>query len=499
MDGLAAGHHLREVPVAALRRLQELVRLGLVRELQRLRVEVQLLAGEAQRDAADEQRLGERGRVGELRAAARRIARLTGLHELAVVVVAARLVARRDRGVEGGRVAGDAGRTARVRKAERRRLRADHDQAVVRDDGRDGRGRLVGLPLLLRLFGLLGLGVLAVFGGKGGETGNGVRRRQQVSIEPRELDGVRNPLVRRERHLDTGLLRVGDRDGALAVGVGLDGHREAKLERPERRIGVVDGHVADRAAAVIPPPAPAEGVIGAREAVVRARAAPAVPGVRRIARRKRLGLRIRLHALRPHRAVGPAVELLHVAPHARVAQRLVAPHARMALVAHLADDARLELRLEHELALLDGAGERLLHVDVLAGEHAVHGDVGVRVVRRADLHDLELVAHRLEHVAVVRELRNAGVLLLPAVERARVDVAHRDKLAARRDEAFRRGPAHAPAADGGELQAATLHLALERGLRGQVDAEHGAERKGAQAGDEVAAIDLEHLLSPFLI
>ena len=171
----------------------------------------------------------------------------------------------------------------------------------------------------------------------------------------------------------------------------------------------------------------------------------------------------------------------------------------MALVAHLADDARLELRLEHELALLDGAGERLLHVDVLAGEHAVHGDVGVRVVRRADLHDLELVAHRLEHVAVVRELRNAGVLLLPAVERARVDVAHRDKLAARRDEAFRRGPAHAPAADGGELQAATLHLALERGLRGQVDAEHGAERKGTQAGDEVAAIDLEHLLSPFLI
>ena len=378
--------------------------------------------------------------------------------------------------------------------SNRRRLRANDDHAIVRHDRGDRRGCRVGLALLLRLRSLAVLDVLAVDDGVVGKTGDRLGRRQEMSVKPRELDFVLDVLAGRECHLDAGLLRIRDRDRALAVGVGLDLDREAELEGPERRVRVVHGHVADGTAAVVPPPAPAEGVVGARVAVVRARAAPAVPGVRRIARRKRLGLGEFLHPLRPHRAIGPAVDLLHVPPEVGVAQRLVAPHTGMALVAHLADDALLQLCAEHELALLDRAGERLLHVDMLAGEHAVNGDVGVRMVRRADLNDLELVAHRLEHLAVVSELRNAGILLLPAVKGAWIDVADRDELAARADQALRRRTAHAAAADGGELQTTSLDLSLERRLRGQVDSEHGSHRKRAESRDEIAAIDGEQTL-----
>ena len=210
--------------------------------------------------------------------------------------------------------------------------------------------------------------------------------------------------------------------------------------------------------------------------MVRARPAPAVPGIRREVRGNRLGLRVRLHALRPDRAVAPAVDLLDFAPRARVAQRLVAPHARVSLVAHLHHAPRAERGLQHQLALLHGARERLLHVHVLPGVHAVDGDVRVRVVGRAHLHRLELVAHRLQHLAVVGELRDAGILLLPVVEHRRVDVADRHEVAPRADEALRRPAAHAAAADGGDLQAPPLDFSLEGVLRREVHPAR-AERK----------------------
>ena len=88
----------------------------------------------------------------------------------------------------------------------------------------------------------------------------------------------------------------------------------------------------------------------------------------------------------------------------------------MPLITHLHNALRAERRLEHKFAFLDRAGERLLHIDVLSGIHAVDGYVGVGVIWRTDLHRLEPVAHRPQHFPIVRELRDAGKLLLPVVE-----------------------------------------------------------------------------------
>ena len=100
----------------------------------------------------------------------------------------------------------------------------------------------------------------------------------------------------------------------------------------------------------------------------------------------------------------------------------------------------------------------------------------MRVVGRADLHRLELVAHRLQHLAVVGELRDAGILLLPVVEHRGIDVADRHQFAPCTDEALRGAAAHAATADGGDLQTPSSNLPLEGVLRCEIDSRR-AKRK----------------------
>ena len=73
----------------------------------------------------------------------------------------------------------------------------------------------------------------------------------------------------------------------------------------------------------------------------------------------------------------------------------------VALVAELGHDLVLLGRLHQGPDLADGMGQRLLAIDVLAPLDRRHRRHRVGVVRRADDHRVDLVAHLLEHLAIV--------------------------------------------------------------------------------------------------
>ena len=144
------------------------------------------------------------------------------------------------------------------------------------------------------------------------------------------------------------------------------------------------------------------------------------------------------HALRPDRAVGPGVHLAHLADGAGLEPLLhqAQPLFRVALIAHLRDDLVLARRFGQGARLADGAGQRLLHVDVLAELHRRHGHEGVRVIGRRDDDRVDVLL-LLEHHAVVLvlrgRLREVGRRRLAADARvlgglALVDVAERDDV-----------------------------------------------------------------------
>ena len=158
-----------------------------------------------------------------------------------------------------------------------------------------------------------------------------------------------------------------------------------------------------------------ERVVGLVERAHRRRAEPQVP-VHAVRHGLLLG-RPR-HALRPDRAVGPAVHLAHLADGAGLEPLLHQAQAlfRVALVAHLRDDLVLPRRLGQGAGLGDGAGHRLLHVDVLAELHRLHRDEGVHVIGRRDEDRVDVLL-LLEHHAEVLVFRggfgkSAGVVLL---------------------------------------------------------------------------------------
>ena len=179
--------------------------------------------------------------------------------------------------------------------------------------------------------------------------------------------------------------------------------RRAELERPERGIEDVAPHVAERAGPEVLPRAPLHRVIGGmdgRNATGPShRSQSSVFGHRRRVLRPGPDLEVgpRIAA---HRAVGPRVDLGHVADRAGVEPLLQQPHrlVGLALVAHLRDDLVLARRLGDGARLVHGVGQRLLAVHVLAGPHHGHRDRGVRVVRRRDDHAVDALL-LLEHLA----------------------------------------------------------------------------------------------------
>ena len=94
-----------------------------------------------------------------------------------------------------------------------------------------------------------------------------------------------------------------------------------------------------------------------------------------------------------HRADGAGLD-----PFARQAQAL----ARVAVVAHLRDQAGFLRHPRHHPRLLDGVGHRLLHIDMLARAQRRQRDRRVHVVGRGDHHRLDVLP-LLQHHAVILE------------------------------------------------------------------------------------------------
>ena len=82
----------------------------------------------------------------------------------------------------------------------------------------------------------------------------------------------------------------------------------------------------------------------------------------------------------------------------------------VALVAHLRGEFGVTVgHLDEELALLEGADEGLLAIDVLAGLHSGHADEEMGVVGHTDGHGVELVGVLVEELTEVGEPLSVGV------------------------------------------------------------------------------------------
>ncbi|MCR4415328.1 MAG: hypothetical protein NUV77_23190 [Thermoguttaceae bacterium] len=145
---------------------------------------------------------------------------------------------------------------------------------------------------------------------------------------------------------------------------------------------------------------------------------------------------------------------------------------RVPLVAQLRDDVVLFGGLHQRAALVDRMGQGFLAIDVFAAPDGRHGGHGVEVVGRGHHHGVDLLLHRVEHLAEVLELRGVG----PAPERVRgapgIDIAQgHDVLATDRVQVA--GP-HAPDANARDVQLLVggRLAALGHGVAGH-DRRHG--------------------------
>ena len=161
----------------------------------------------------------------------------------------------------------------------------------------------------------------------------------------------------------------------------------------------------------------------------------------------------------------------------------------VALVAHLGHDLVFPGGLKESHALAVGAGEWLLHVDVLAEFHGRKGRNRVHVVRSGDHHRVDLVLVLGQHLPVVGVAGNILVLVEVPLGAALVDVAHGDQLSSAGDCVVEVAAALAPTADLGEAQWFSLVMVA-------VDEFGGTEHSGGSGGgsQEGAAGGLSRVL-----
>ena len=158
--------------------------------------------------------------------------------------------------------------------------------------------------------------------------------------------------------------------------------------------------------------------------------------------------------------------------------------ARVDLRAHLGRQLVVGRRLAHEPDLAHVVGQRLFAVQVLAQPHRAEARRGVDVVRRADDDGVDVIAHRVEHLAEVLELFRGldRLLLCGDGEVAGVDVADGDDVLA--------GYAvHVLAATAGDADAGDVEP-LVRPQHPPGQGEHERQRRRGGGGlDETAAGD----------
>ncbi len=98
--------------------------------------------------------------------------------------------------------------------------------------------------------------------------------------------------------------------------------------------------------------------------------------------------------------------------------RLPRSFVRIALVAHLCRDLVFVRCLLQLARFPDGAGQRLLHVHVLAALHAPSGRGGVHEIGNGDDDGVDIRALLIQHLAEVFILRNLFVLFEFSARRA---------------------------------------------------------------------------------
>ena len=259
-------------------------------------------------------------------------------------------------------------------------------------------------------------------------------------------------------------------------------------------------HVAERARAEVVPAAVVEGVVhcsafpclGAHlrdRVVVRplvgegpllGRADPEVPVERAWHGRGERG--VRGHALRPYGAARPGVRLDYVAEDAGGDDLASAAGgvARAGRRCHLSGHARLPRLFRHEIAFLDRARERLHAADVLLRAQGGKRHEGVRVVGRAAVDGIYLVALLREHLAEVAVAARLGKLLVGLLGVDVVHVAQRLHLETGLGEPLDLPVPHAAHAHAAERDAVA---------RGRRAAEHMARHDGGCCRRREAELD----------
>ena len=236
----------------------------------------------------------------------------------------------------------------------------------------------------------------------------------------------RQPFAGRELVGDRRPRRV--RLGVDLAALGRDPHGQAQLERHERQVGRVAGHVAQRAGAEIPPPAPVMRMINRVVGPLGRRAHEQVPV--HVAwdggRLPRPGDDIGRLLPVLERAVGPDMNLGHVSDRARANDFRPAAKARLgrALVAHLGADAFLTRRFPHQSRFPHRVRQRLLAVDVLAQPHGRHRRRRMVMVGRRDDHGVDGRPELIQQLSIIEEPLGFLELRGLRIEPLLIDVAH---------------------------------------------------------------------------
>ena len=98
------------------------------------------------------------------------------------------------------------------------------------------------------------------------------------------------------------------------------------------------------------------------------------------------------------------------------------------LIAHLSHNTHFSGDFTHHAGFTNGPGQWLLAVDMLLHLHGLDGRSRMRMVRRADRHDVHFVAELIQHFAEVRELLSVVEFFCFLVKRSTIDVTNADNL-----------------------------------------------------------------------
>lgn len=255
-----------------------------------------------------------------------------------------------------------------------------------------------------------------------------------VAVFPSHVDGGAFFATGREVHREMG--SEGEDRFVVVLEVlhfdfGGESHREFVVEV----VDDVRAPVAEHAHAVFVEAAPAKGVVKGIEGELLARAAPEIP-VFEGSGHGGLGERIVFLAFiffhEPEAGSFPSGEFGELIAESEIDHfgEGVDAATGMALVPHLGDDPKFFFGPHQDFRFLEGAGEGLLDVDVLAERHRLNGGGEVGVVGGADRDGIDVLTHLIEHLAEIMEALGIGVafeIFSNVLWKFEVDIAERNR------------------------------------------------------------------------